>query len=242
MNLVATVSDDEVDETQDYTLEDTWALSFKGKTLYKKQQSEDDWLSSYKHIFTINTVKTFWQVFNNIHPWTNLHVGSIYALFKDGISPSWEDPSNIKGCSYVFYLNRNQLNEDSMNEIFLNVLMFLVGNTTDYHEYFNGVTFDRKYRGDKITFWCSAQSDHMLETILDHLDIRKTDYTRSVMPSNDSYKMTIKIIDHQEELRKIQLENSSRESGTQSSSQSSIQSSSQPGAPNDITKAAPKVI
>ena len=198
-----TFSVDSVDPDQEYPLNDTWVLSFKGKTAYKKQQSENDWLSSYKHIFSIKTIKMFWQLFNNIHPWTDLHVGSIYAVFKDGIRPSWEDPKNIKGCSYVLYLNRNRLDKESMDELFLNVLMFLVGNETNYHEFINGVSFERKYRGDKITLWCSAQSEEMLKVIMEKLDIRKTDYTRSVAPSNDNYKIVVKMIDHQEELRKV---------------------------------------
>jgi translation initiation factor 4E len=185
-----------------YPLDCVWDLSFKGKTAYKKQQSENDWLSTYKHIYKIDTVNTFWKVFNNIHPWTDLHVGSIYALFKQNIKPSWEDPLNINGCSYVFYLNRNRLDRDSMNELYWNVLMFLIGNETKYHDYFNGVSFERKYRGDKITLWCTAHSEDMLTMVLENIGLRSTEYTRSVTPSNDNYKIVVKMIDHQEELRK----------------------------------------
>ena len=192
-----------VDPTQSYPLRYSWSLSFKGKAAYKKQQSENDWLSTYEDIFKIESVKTFWEVFNNIHSWSDLHVGSIYALFKDDIKPSWEDPRNIKGCSYIFYLNRNNINSDSMNEMFLNVLMFMIGNETEYHDYLNGASFERKFKGDKITIWCTAQSDEMLSLILKHIDVRDTEYTRSAAPSNENYKMVVKIIDHQDELRKI---------------------------------------
>lgn len=205
-------NDTTVDVSEDYPLDQKWSLSFKGKTLYKKQQSEDDWLSSYKHIFTLDTVKVFWRVINNIHLWSDLHVGSIYAFFKEDVSPSWEHPKNIHGCSYVLYLNRTQLNDDCMNEIYLNALMFLIGNGTDYHQYINGVTFDRKYRGDKITFWCCAQSDQMLDVILENLDIRKTDYTKSTLPSNDNYKIVVKVIDHHSELEKIHTADAQQQS------------------------------
>jgi translation initiation factor 4E len=209
MSIVS--NDDQCSPSKEYPLEYTWELSFKGKTAYKKQQSEHDWLSTYKEIFKINSVNTFWEVFNNIHLWTDLHVGSIYALFKDGIRPSWEDPQNQKGCSYLLYLNRNRLNDDSMNEIFWNVLMFMIGNETEYHNYINGVSFERKYRGDKITFWCTAQSDDMLSIIFDKIGIRETEYTKSAAPSNDNYKIVVKMIDHQDELRKI-LESEGRSS------------------------------
>ena len=114
-----------------------------------------------------------------------------------------EDPKNIKGCSYIFYLNRNRIDNESMDEMFLNVLMFMIGNQTEYHDYLNGASFERKYKGDKITIWCTAQSDEMLAQILKNIDVRDTEYTRSTAPSNDNYKMVIKIIDHQDELRKI---------------------------------------
>ena len=43
----------------------------------------------------------------------------------------------------------------------------------------------------------------MISIILKKLDIRDTEYTKSAAPCNDNYKIVLKMIDHQEELRKI---------------------------------------
>ena len=192
------------DNAPDYTFENSWNLLFKGTTNYsKKNQNEKDWLSSYQRLYSIPDVPTFWRVFNNIEPWTDLHIGSIYALFKKDIQPSWEDPHNAKGCSYVFYLNRKCMNKESQTELFINVLIMIVGENNQYSSYINGVSFERKYRGDRITLWLTAHSEDMLNTFIDELGIKKTDYTRSVTPSNDNFKIVVKIVDHQEELKQI---------------------------------------
>lgn len=193
----------EIDPSKTYPLSCTWVLSFKGKVGTKKQQSEDDWLKTYEKIYEIDSVNTLWSVFNNIYEWQQLHVGSIYALFKGDIDPSWEHPDNKEGCSYVLYLNQNSFNEESRMELFWNFICFMVGNETDYHDYLNGVTFERKYRGDRITLWCTAQSEDMIKIVLESIGMRPTDYTYSSTPLNDNYKVCIKMTDHKEELRKL---------------------------------------
>lgn len=195
---------EEIDLEKTYELENSWELSFKGKTMHKKQQTSKEWMLNYEIVYgDINTIELFWRVFNNVKNWVELHTGSIYAFFKTGIKPSWEDPHNCKGCSYVMYLNRNHMSETEMGEIFYHILCFLVGNETNYHPFLNGVTFERKWQGDKITFWCNAHSQEMFDTILEKCLKSKNDYTLSQNPANDNYKIVIKIVDHQEELKKI---------------------------------------
>ena len=184
--------------------EDSWNFMYKGKTNNRKQQSAQEWMANYEIIYgNINNVKIFWEVFNNVANWTDLHVDSRYAFFKDGILPSWEDPKNCDGCSYILYLNPKRMNDTEMNEIFYHVLLYLVGNNSDYHPFINGVTFERKWQGDKVIFWCNAHSDNMLDNVLENLCFKPTDCTRSTNPQNDNYKVVVKIIDHRQELDKI---------------------------------------
>ena len=190
-----------------YPLNDTWVLKYKPKYQYKKQQSETDWLDSFLKMHEkINCIGTFWSVFNNIPSWYDLHSGTIYAFFKNGINPSWEDKMNEKGCSYTFYFNRAKMNQLEMNQVYIECLLFLIGNMSDYHQFLNGVTFERKYKGDKLIIWCSAHSNEMFHCVIDNIFPQSVkDYlTLKQFDLSDSrYKVFGKVVDHQSELKRL---------------------------------------
>jgi len=82
-----------------------WTFSFKPRIAYK-QQSERDWLSDYKTIYEIKDIERFWGVYNNIPCFTEMPHGSIYAMFRNNIHPSWEHSENQKGFSWILYVNK----------------------------------------------------------------------------------------------------------------------------------------
>ncbi len=62
--------------------------------------SLNDWsINGYNKIFTISTIKDFWDFHDNIG-----YIGGInnvhYFLMKDNILPTWEDPHNKNGGSW----------------------------------------------------------------------------------------------------------------------------------------------
>jgi hypothetical protein len=192
---------------EDYPLEDKWTLKYKPTYQYQRQQSETDWLNSFQMIHNeINSIEIFWRVFNNIPSWHDLHSGTIYAFFKQDINPSWEDKMNEKGCSYMFYINRNRVTENDLNQIFIDCLLFFIGNMSIYHQFLNGVTFERKNKGDKLIVWCSAHSDEMLNCVIENIfqqDVRDYLTIKNVELSDSRYKVITKVIDHQSELKRL---------------------------------------
>ena len=216
---VEEVDEDAVDENkvspilEKHPLENGWKFTYKPKVVStKKQQSEDDWLSSFQVIHPeIKSIEMFWSVKNNILNWSKLHHGSIYAFFKNSINPSWEDPQNKEGCSYMFYMNQNRINEKDLDDIFESALLFLVGEWSKFAACVNGVTFERKYRGDKMIVWCNSHSKEMLQNIKNEMLPESIDKDFISIDSgelNDNrFKISVKVIDHKSELQRLSTSN-----------------------------------
>ena len=203
-----------------HQLEHNWNFTYKpskpppqkGSGPVKKQQSENDWLASFKQILapSIDHVELFWKTYNNVPKWSKLSNAAIYAFFKEGINPSWEDPANKDGCSYMFYMNQSKINSDDLDNIYEHALLFLIGNCSEYSDAVNGITFERKLRGDKMIVWCNSHSEEMLECITKEMFPSNIVKLVSLKPddfANNDFKVTTKIVDHKHELARLSIPN-----------------------------------
>lgn len=195
-------------EEQYHALEYPWVFSFKPRIAYK-QQSERDWLSDYKTIFEIKDVERFWGVYNNIPCFTEMPHGSIYAIFRNHIHPSWEHPENKNGYSWIMYVNK-YTDASWIKNVYESALLTLTGATYQYESILNGCTFEKKARGDKIVFWFKdvhpTENSHtrILLELLNHLDVSAKDYKicKDVTkidwkhPEFKNIKATIKLVYH----------------------------------------------
>lgn len=147
-----------------HPLQYKWDWMYKPKIAYSNQ-SEKDWLSDYKKIWVCDTIENFWRLYNNIPNWNDLSSGTMYAMFKKGINPSWEDEYNEGGFSWILYISQRVPNS-GVEEIYLNILLMLIGNTFEYNILLNGCTFEKKARGDKIVFWFRKNNSEKAENIV----------------------------------------------------------------------------
>lgn len=69
----------------------------------------------------MNTVQTFWQVFNNT-PFSTLAIRDSLHMFKKGVKPLWEDPRNARGGCWTFRVPKN-----SGFELWKEVLLAAIG-------------------------------------------------------------------------------------------------------------------
>ena len=77
-----------------------------------------------------------------------------FYIFKRGIKPTWEDPSNKKGCSIIFELKIK--NGQKMNDIWKFAVFSLVGNTVPFDEKVNGLRVSDRLKGQqliKVEIW-----------------------------------------------------------------------------------------
>ena len=172
---------DEIDVDKEYPLNDAWTLCYKGNTDYTKNQTASDWLKEFKKIYTIDTIQLFWKIYNNIPVWSSTSSGTIYSIFKDNILPSWEDPKNTDGFSLILYTNNKTMRDEQLDELYLNLLLFIIGNTSSFSFLINGCTFDRKYNGSKITLWLNSYVDEDMTSIVIDDILEKIDYYKYML-------------------------------------------------------------
>lgn len=76
---------------QDLPLHSTW-------TLYWHKSFDNDWSpESYKKIISIDSIITFWRVFNNLPRYNN----HFWFLMRGDHPPMWEDPVN-RGQGFIY--------------------------------------------------------------------------------------------------------------------------------------------
>lgn len=175
-------------QAQSHPLKCKWDWFYKPRIVYS-QQSEKDWLSDYQKIYCFDTVEKFWKMYNNIPEWYNLGCGSMYALFKKDIKPSWEDEKNEGGFSWILYVSQ-RVPEQTSKDLYLNILLMLIGNTYEHPNLLNGCTFEKKARGDKIVFWFGNNRSETGENyVVDHKGFLKAIMSKVNLEDKDCHIM-----------------------------------------------------
>ncbi|KAL7559486.1 hypothetical protein ACA910_010302 [Epithemia clementina (nom. ined.)] len=82
-------------------LHGAWTLWFDNP---KIAPAGSDWSENLKEIATFQTVEHFWQVYNNVIPPSMISLNSNYSVFRQGIQPAWEHPSNLEGGKFLLTL------------------------------------------------------------------------------------------------------------------------------------------
>lgn len=102
-------------------------------------------------------------------PATGLGWNSDYYLFKEGIKPMWEDPSNVNGgrwlvivSNYIFdWINftfhpkvDKQKRQNKLDSYWLEIMMAIIGEQfEELGEYICGAVVNVRQKGDKIALW-----------------------------------------------------------------------------------------
>jgi len=137
-----------------HPLQHTWVL------WQLKPDRKKPWMERLQSIARVSTVEEFWALYNVLHQPSKLAVASDYHLFKEGISPMWEDPSNEHGGRWVAKINRASSDgTPPLDDCWLELLMAAVGEQfDDPAHYINGVAVSRRKGEDKVALWTNLLS------------------------------------------------------------------------------------
>ncbi|RWS25104.1 hypothetical protein B4U80_10742 [Leptotrombidium deliense] len=131
-----------------HPLQNVWKL------WYFKQEKGKEWKDCNMPIYSFSTVEDFWSLYNHIELASNLAHGCDYSIFKDGIEPMWEDPSNHAGGRWVFQLNMKGFSAKGLNDIWLETILCLIGEGFgDESDEVNGAVINYRNKGTKIAVW-----------------------------------------------------------------------------------------
>ena len=123
----------------DLKLGDTWNVWY--------HHILNDWtLSGYKKIYTINTIKDFWDIYNNINLIEELNNLHLYFM-RDNVTPIWEDNNNKNGGAWSILVN-----SDHAFELWEKLSVDLVSETI-FNNNINGISINQKNNIFIIKIW-----------------------------------------------------------------------------------------
>ena len=118
-------------------------------------RSDQSWYEKIvKPIATVRTVEEFWRCYSHLSRPNDLVSPSDYHLFKEGISPLWEDEANQKGGKWLVRLRKGLASEK-----WEALILALVGNQTGIDEEICGVVASIRYQEDIIAVWNRDAAD-----------------------------------------------------------------------------------
>lgn len=122
----------------------------------------NDYSAGLESIYVIETVQSFWRVWNNL---ASPKLGSL-CLFRDDVKPMWEDPGNAKGGRWIL----NQVQHTKKFEVFTDLCLAMVGGLfqnvmEEFGDCINGIVLSQRKGGNfKIELWNEkAQTESLVK-------------------------------------------------------------------------------
>lgn len=135
------------DDGSEYKLENSWYI-------WTHLSESSNWTpESYKHIFTIDSLKTFWEFFGNIDKLDIIK--HQFYIMRSNSCPTWEHPSNRNGgiCSI-------RVIKDRAIEIIEQIAILVLNECfSDIPSDINGLSFSVKHNWGVIKIWNKTGSN-----------------------------------------------------------------------------------
>jgi len=178
-NLASNNNNDE----NEHLLEHKWVLWYRPPSSHSNQSKS--WEGSQTVCFRTETVENFWRGYRQSLRITRHHpVNCDYSLFRDNITPAWEDAFNENGGRWTYNVERRHSNITNISmpqlieELWLDVMLCLIGEGFDpYGESIAGgvcgIRANRNpgvnksdHMGAKIHIWTKNASDTETNTAI----------------------------------------------------------------------------
>lgn len=122
------------------------------------KEAKDKYESSIKSIATVSTVEEFWSTYDHLTRPDNLPSTTDYHFFREGIKPTWEDPSNIRGGKWIVRLRKGLA-----SRYWEEIILALIGSQFVTHPLTEGevcgVVVSIRYSEDIVSVWNRTAND-----------------------------------------------------------------------------------
>lgn len=157
--LTELVSSDTIQSTVKHPLNSKWTLWY-----YLPEKDGRDWELCQHQIHTVNTIEDFWSLMDHVKQPSELTNGVDYSFFKNGIRPMWEDPQNREG-GRMTVINTSKCRQAAIDEIWLDVLLFLVGENFEHTDDVCGMVLNVRNYGFKLAVWTTHANTNIIRSI-----------------------------------------------------------------------------
>lgn len=76
----------------------------------RSKRTTKTWMDCQRVLAELHSLEHFWHFFVRLQCPSVAKINQDYALFKKGIEPMWEDPSNVKGGQWIFLIQKSSDN------------------------------------------------------------------------------------------------------------------------------------
>ncbi|CAE7193100.1 eIF4E1 [Symbiodinium sp. CCMP2592] len=124
----------------------------------KAHQSGQAWNESQRSVHSFKTAEDFWCMYHHAYPPSKMeHVD--YSLFKEGITPAWEDAALKNGGRWVMKLEK--VRAQTLDDLWLSVELALIGEAflPKGGEVVAGAVVSIRSRISKIALWLTQAKD-----------------------------------------------------------------------------------
>jgi translation initiation factor 4E len=145
-----TSSDTDTATAASMPLNAKWTIWFDNPRL---APAGSDWKENLKKCGSFDNVESFWRIYNNLKPASELSTNSNYSVFRYGVEPSWEDPANSNGGKFVLTLVKKNA-KSKCDEYWLFTVLAIIGETMDATgDQVNGAVVSIRKQQDRISLW-----------------------------------------------------------------------------------------
>lgn len=140
----------------EYPLNTEWVLytSLKNKS--------DNWMDKIKQTCIVNSIETFWVMFNNIPNASELVYPYDYYFFRKHIQPMWEDPVNKDGGKITITVKK-EVEPDYLNKLWLYTLLGCIGE--QFETNICGVVLNIRKHQNRINIWLNTSDKDLIEEV-----------------------------------------------------------------------------
>ena len=151
------------DLVKDGTLYRNWSLWYLIPDRFTMKNS--DWTDFLHKVCDFSTIDQFWEVLNSYEKASSLPKGCRYYVFKRGVKPLWEDPSNSGGFELSIEHQISHSKKQKINDRWEDILMALIGEILPHSELINGVEFTIRAETFRIKLWIAPCNKEIIPEI-----------------------------------------------------------------------------
>eukprot|EP00760_Papus_ankaliazontas_P017421 PhM_4_TR17238/c0_g1_i1/m.5417 len=116
-----------------------------------------------KKMGVVATAREFWVHMDQVST-ASIPASSSLHIFRDGVSPKWEDPANVNGGHFRI---RELSGSEHLTHVWVQMAMAVVGGDFTHKDLITGVTFSKKRNFNMICLWLSSASTEEVYTCRD---------------------------------------------------------------------------
>nr|CCA14627.1 eukaryotic initiation factor 4E putative [Albugo laibachii Nc14] len=138
-------ADDDTTGKSDAPIQNMYTFWYMKRNTANKAESYE---KSIKELGDFKTVQGFWCIYNHLVRPNDLPNTMDYHLFKTGIKPMWEDPSNRRGGKWMVRMRKG-----IASRYWEDLILAIIGEQFDVGNEICGAVISIRYNEDIISLW-----------------------------------------------------------------------------------------